>query len=185
MDDEDFFAVPVQEDVPPEIVVKKKRKRSGCGEDVGELKKKARLLTRCSQEWKSVSRYSAKRLEEYILEREYDNESNLHESIFGFVHKLMALVLDTVTRANGHVQQEIENDISLRQAIEQEGSSFAGYLTNKYKILALTGIDTFNGKKNQRAQEPQIIDITEHEHSEVAAIDVGEHVQTDGEQKEI
>jgi hypothetical protein len=128
------------------------RKRKATNHD--ELKKRARLHCKCPEQWKSVSRYNPKRLEEFVQERDFMNTQQLYDSIFGFTHRLLALVMDTAVKGDGHVQREIENDLSLRQAIEQEGSMFVSYLTNRFKIAALTAIDTFNGKQLEIKSRP-------------------------------
>ena len=48
------------------------------------------------------------------------------------------------------------SDITLRQSIEQEGGNFIQFLTNRYKIVALTCVDTFNGKQKEILLRPQI-----------------------------
>jgi len=49
------------------------------------------------------------------------------------------------------------SDITLRQSVEQEGGSFIQFLTNRYKIVALTCVDTFNGKQKEISLRPQIL----------------------------
>ena len=90
---------------------------------------------------------------------------NLHDSIFGFAHQLLGMVLDTISQADGHVRNEIESDISLRQSIEYEGSNFASLLSNRFKIVALACVDTFNGKQSQIKARPSgpIIEQEEEE----------------------
>ena len=100
-------------------------------------------------------------MEEFCNEAEFASQQQLYDSIFGFCHKLLGLVMDTVTNAGGHVQSEIEGDVSLRQAIEQEGSVFVQYLTRRYQIVALTCIDTYNGKRREIANRPHIEPIDE------------------------
>ena len=41
------------------------------------------------------------------------------------------------------------SDITLSLSIEQEGDNFIQFVTNRYKIVALTCVDTFNGKQKQ------------------------------------
>ncbi len=48
------------------------------------------------------------------------------------------------------------SDITLRQSIEQEGVNFIQFLTNRYKIVALTCVDTFNGKQKEISLRPHI-----------------------------
>ena len=41
------------------------------------------------------------------------------------------------------------SDITLPQSIEQEGGNFIQFVTNRYIIVALTYVDTFNGEQEQ------------------------------------
>ena len=63
---------------------------------------------------------------------------------------------DKLTADGGHVEEQIMSDITLRQSIEQEGGSFIQFLTNRYKIVALTCVDTFNGKQKEISLRPQM-----------------------------
>ena len=112
------------------------------------------MYCKCPEQWKAISRYSPKRLSEFINEREFDNQQQLYETIFSFAHRLFAMTMDKMSLGNGHVQTELESDVSLRQAIEQEGSILVQFLTNKWKIAALTSVDVFNGKRQQMLSEP-------------------------------
>ena len=47
------------------------------------------------------------------------------------------------------------SDITLPQSIEQEGGNFIQLVTNRYKIVALTCVDTFNGKQKEISLRPQ------------------------------
>ena len=46
------------------------------------------------------------------------------------------------------------SDITLPQSIEQEGGNFIQFVTNRYMIVALTCVDTFNGKQKQISLRP-------------------------------
>ena len=140
--------------VTPVVVSKKKRKRENDDGGLSDLKQKARLYCSCPQQWKSVSKYGLKRMEEFVQEKEFERQQQLFDNIFGFAHQFLALALDTVTKSNGFVQTEIENDLSLRQAIEAEGARFVQFLNNRWKLLALTSVDVFNGKRKQLLAEP-------------------------------
>ena len=101
-------------------------------------------------------------MREFIDEHEFNQQHSLHESVFGFVHDLWALCIDKMTRGDGFVQTEIKNDLSLRAAFEIEGQKFVQFMTNRYKIIALTAIDGFNGKKLQVDAQPIIIEINDN-----------------------
>ena len=95
-----------------------------------------------------------KRMEEFVNEKEFERQQEIYTSVFGFAHQLWALAADTMARGNGHVQRELESDMSLRLSIEDEGTQFVQFLSNRWKMIALTGVDVFNGKTNQRLTEP-------------------------------
>ena len=61
------------------------------------------------------------------------------------------------------MSEQIENDQSLRGAIQTEAGNFVSLLNNKVKLLALLATDTMTGKLNQNLREPQIVEITHHE----------------------
>ena len=48
------------------------------------------------------------------------------------------------------------SDITLPQSIEQEGGNFIQFVTNRYMIVALTCVDTFNGEQKQISVRPQM-----------------------------
>jgi hypothetical protein len=150
------------ESVPAQVTAEpsnKKRKRSLTKDD--ELRQKARFYCKCPEQWRSVSRYSEKRLTEFVQEKEFNDQQQLYDSIFTFALNVIASGLDIVTHGKGHVRTELENDVSLKQAIEQEGCKFIQFLNNKFKIVALIGIDTFNGKRQQMLIEPILETIEE------------------------
>ena len=151
---DDFFeTVDTKTDSEPKPVAGRKRK-AAIKEDQTDLKKRARLYCKCPEQWRAVSRYNPKRLEEFCMEQEFLNQKELYDSIFGFVHSMIGSAMDAVSGADGCVKHEIENDVSLRQAIEHEGSHFAQLLSNRFKIIALTLIDTYNGKQKEIKQRP-------------------------------
>ena len=93
------------------------------------------------------------------------------ESLFGFIHKVLAVVCDKITAGGGHVEEQIMSDITLRLSIEQEGGSFIQFLTNRYKIVALTCVDTFNGKQKEISLRPQILieeEVKNDDHSKTS-----------------
>lgn len=143
--------------VPPIVVTKgKKRKttQSTEKEATDELRKRARLHCKCPEQWKIISRYNQKRLEEFICESDYASQALLFNSLFGFTHKVIALILDVSSAGDGFVREQVEADVTLRACIEQEASCIVQYLTNRWKMLALCIVDIGNGKQNQWKEAP-------------------------------
>ena len=127
-----------------------------------------------------VSRYNPKRFGEFVEEQEFLKNRQLYDSIFGFAHRLIGLTMDTISAGDGHVQNEIESDISLRQALEFEGSQFVQYLSNKLKIFALISVDTFNGKQKEIALRPEVVEINEEPTDREDSKSVGTNDDVDG-----
>jgi len=156
----------------PEVVKKpKKRKHTELKKidtDTDDLKNRARFYCKNPDQWLIVKKYGKDRLEQFVSENDFNALKDLHESLFGFIHKILAVCCDKITASEGHVQEQILSDVTLRQSIELEGSNFIQYMTNRYKILALTCIDTFNGKQKQISLRPQILieeEVKNDEHS--------------------
>ena len=147
--------------VPPVAVTTKKRKRviADDGDDI--LRQKARLFAKTPEAWRSVSKYSAVRLKEYVEEHEHQQQQHLHETVFDFTHKMIGVILDKISKADGYVQREVESDITIRQCIEIEMQNWVTFLSNRYKALACLGIDVVNGKKRQSIEAPVIVEETD------------------------
>ena len=190
---EQFFSPTEKPDEEPGAKVTGKRKRDPTTkkEDHDQLKKRARLFCKFPEQWKAVSKYNPKRIEEFCIEQQYMSDQLLHDSIFGFVHTILAVVCDTIGSGDGHIKTEIENDMSLRQCIEKEGVNFTQFLSNRFKIASLTMIDCINGKRREistRPPEPVIEEInadTNREDPEsVGADDNVDHPRTDATEEE-
>ena len=131
--------------------------------DHDSLLKEARILCHDAAMWVQVKDLDPINLKTWIQDAQFAQQQALYDNMYGFVHKMLALVLDTVTKGGGHVAREIENDITLRRAIGEEAQKFAGMLTNRYQLIALTCLDTYNGKRQQRLALPP----TEEENEQI------------------
>jgi hypothetical protein len=141
-------------------VTNKKRKAEKQPAD-DYLRNKARFYCTCPEQWRSVSRYSAERLSQFVQENEFKEQQHLQNQVFDFIQRGLGYLIDKFSGANGFVSEQIENDQSLRSAIQQEAGNFVSLLNNKVKLLALLATDTMTGKLNQNLQEPQIVEITQ------------------------
>ena len=126
-----------------------------------DLRNKARYFCTCPEQWRSVSRYSAERLAQFVQENEFKEQQHLQNQVFDFVQRGLAYLADKFSGGGGYVQDQIENDQSLRSAIQAEGGNFVSLLNNKVKLFSLMAVDTMTGKMNQNLREPQIEDITQ------------------------
>ena len=80
---DDFFQTTPEID-PKQVTAGRKRKAATTTkENQTDLKKRARLYCKCPEQWRAVSRYNPKRLEEFCMEQEFMNQKELYDSIFG------------------------------------------------------------------------------------------------------
>ena len=121
---------------PVAVTTTNKRKRSIVEDGDDLLRQKARLFAKTPEAWRSVSKYSAVRLKEYIEEHEHNQTQHLYETVFDFTHKMVGVVLDKISKADGYVQREVESDITIRQCIEIEMQNWVTFLSNRYKAFA-------------------------------------------------
>lgn len=163
MDDEEknlasFFRrdSPIQGEEKTEKKSKHKRKRTEekVDEEIDGLRDRAKFLCTCAEEWKQVSKYNSKRLEEFVQERVYMQNKALSESVFDQIHALLALGLDKVSRGDGYVEEKVLANQNLRKSLEEEGQNFIFLLTNKIRILTLILLDVHSGKRTQRKNQP-------------------------------
>ena len=151
---EDFF----KEDKEPAQQVTKKRKLEKSPVD-DDLRKRAQLYSTCPEQWRSVSRYSKEKLAQFVEENQFREQQQLQNTVFSFVQRALASGLDMISRGNGFVREQVENDQSLHTAIAAEGVNFIALLNNKVKLLALLSADVMTGKLNQQLKSPQITEI--------------------------
>ena len=179
---DDFAEYKTTIPVPPAVAVTaKKRKRVISVDENNDLmKQKARLFAKTPEAWRSVSKYSAVRLKEYVEEHEHQQQQHLYETVFDFSHKMVSVVMDKISKGDGYVQNEIEADITIRQCIEMELQNWVQFLSNRYKALACLGIDVVNGKKRQSIETPTIIEETDG-NNEAIDIVVQPTVETNNE----
>ena len=140
-------------------------KPKGNDPELNELRKKAQGYCSCYEQWRIVSRYKKEKLVEFIEMKEFDSLKNIRENVFNTIHKGVGILFDKFFRADGYVQNHIENDISLRESIEQEGQQFIKFLSNRSRIAFLLTSDSIQGKmqqyKEKRDTQPPEISIIE------------------------
>jgi hypothetical protein len=152
----------------PEKPVKITGKKRKCENDRDELREKAKIMCRDSEEYSSVNKMSAKQLKSFVDQKEFDQCAALRGSVFDGIHKMYAFVADTITGGEGYVQAQMLSDQSLRESIEQEALPLFKYLNNKVRIALLTGNNVVQGKMKQKAESPviqEIFDVEENDNS--------------------
>ena len=125
--------------------------------ELNELRKKAQGYCSCYEQWRIVSRYKKEKLVEFIEMKEFDSLKNIRENVFNTIHKGVGILFDKFFRADGYVQNHIENDISLRESIEQEGQQFIKFLSNRSRIAFLLTSDSIQGKMQQYKEKRDTI----------------------------
>jgi hypothetical protein len=189
-------AVPVAVTKGP---TKKRKSPPQKNASTSDLKQRARMLCGSPEQWRSVSRYGETKLQEWVEDREYDKTSATQSSIFDFVHRSLAVVLDTLSSGDGYVENEILADLSLKASIIEEMYTLVQFMTNKYKLIALTAADTVNAKRRQwkETPTPQIIieeipcDVRDEDHignqghDDVVVADATEGSDTNGDQRQV
>ena len=183
-DIEQFFSHTKHDDNETQTVVakaKKQHKKRKAGDQSGEseqqqqakkeaeedtLRKRARFYVKSPEQWRVVSKYAPKRLEEFVQEKDFENKKEFQKSVMDGFHKVMATVIDTVAKGDGHVREQILADVSLRKAIEEEGADFVHYFSNKVKIVVLSIFDIVNGKREQSANGDREDSVTIEEEEE-------------------
>ena len=124
-------------------------------DSVEELRLTAKSHCHTPDEWHNVSTMSKSKLQKYIAEQEFNQNQNMKLTFFSVLHKIFAFAVDTVSRGNGHVQQQLLNDLPLQHAIEDEALPLLAYLNNRSKLLMLFAHDVIQGKMTQRSLEPE------------------------------
>jgi hypothetical protein len=142
----------------PIVVTKTTKKRKITQEKTSsdELKQKARMLCTSAEQWRSVSRYSVLRLDQWVQDKEFEQTTAFHENVFDFVHKSYAVILDKLSGGAGYVEDQLLCDLSLKAALVEECYKMVGFITNKYRILALTTADCTHAKRLQWKENPPV-----------------------------
>lgn len=149
------FVRPVPEDKESFVVpAKAKQKKKSKDEELEEMRKRAKSYCNSFEQWNSIRKYKKPRLVEWLEQKEFDIDNSLKNSVFSFVQEAYGFILDKISKGEGYVQQQICNDLTLRQALEDEGRNLLKYLSNKSKILVLTGADLYHGKQEQKLYTP-------------------------------
>ena len=135
-------------------------------EDNEEMKQKAKLYCKCTEQWKIISKYNPDKLKTWVEEKEFDQIKALHETIFSYATRVIGYGLDKMCKGDDYVDQEIQNDISLRESIEIECANWVQFLSNRFRIVTLLGVDIANGKLKQIKENKSTIVITEENGSD-------------------
>jgi hypothetical protein len=151
---------------PPIKITGKKRKME---DDKDELRQKAKILCRDSNEFSEVNKMSAKQLRSFVDQKEFDQSAALRGSVFDGIHRMYAFVADKLSGGEGFVQEQVLSDQSLRESIEQEALPLFQYLNNKVRIALLTGNNVVQGKIKQKAESPVVQEIFEVKENEESA----------------
>ena len=143
---------------PPVAVQAKKRKRAEPkqkNEELEQLRQEARVLSTCPEQWKTLSRYNHDKLQEWVLNERFRRDQLLYDTVYSFIQKSLAFLIDKASGGDGYVSEQILADITLGECIKNEAANFARFLTNRTKLATLLVVDTLNGKLEQRKNMPE------------------------------
>lgn len=118
-------------------------------------RRRARYFCSNPEQWRCVSRYNAQKMQDWIQDKEFEQQKKDQASILDGAVFCLGSVLDTVTAAEGHVKNQILSDESLKQAIREEGSEWVNFLNRKIKAAILIAVDVFYGKSDQLRSKPR------------------------------
>jgi uncharacterized Fe-S cluster-containing protein len=172
----DFMAEPVVEAAIHVTSQTKRKRHDDDGEDVSEMKKKAKFLCKCPEQWTSVNRMSKQRLKEWLSEQDYVTQTQLYGTVADFVHDIYAMMCDKLSRGDGYVESEIKGDLSLKDCIRHELGTIVSYLTNRWKLIALSTIDISNAKRRQLLDNP--MPIIEETNGDEPVMDQQNNIET-------
>ena len=105
--------------------------------DTDDLKNRARFYCKSPDQWIIVKTYNRDRLEQFVIEHDFNTQQNLYESLFGFIHKVLAVVCDKLTAGGGHVEEQILFFYYSTTTIDR--ARRRQLLTNRYVLILLTG----------------------------------------------
>ena len=98
------------------------------------------------REWRTVSKYKNIKLEEYLSDRTFMDSAQMCQNFSHVALETYAFILDKVVKGNGFVEQEINSDVTLKDAISREMIEIVTKITNRIQILILTSVNICNGK---------------------------------------
>lgn len=184
-DIENFFPQSNKSDQKEEKPKSSKRKHSDSKKDPKEdpedekeqIRKQCKFYCGSPAEWNIIRKYKFDRQKEYVEEKRFLEEKNLRETVFNATHNVFGVVLDYVTNGDGYVEKEIQNDLSLRHAIEEEFQNILYLFNNKIKILFLTTIDVWNAKRLQLRERPAKPSIVIEEEEPIQGINSNQREQ--------
>ncbi len=119
-------------------------------DEAQKLLERARFYCQTAEEWRVISQLSPAAVERFVEAKAFEGSQKVAQSVVKIAHYALAQFMDQLSRGNGFVAAEISSDMSLAESLHLELATFAQYLNNRIKILALVGVDVFHGKKRQR-----------------------------------
>ena len=131
--------------------VKKRKAPEEDDEETKQLRHKAKFYCKDKESWRVVSKYSKKKLEDFLQDQTYIDASQLIQDTSHFAMQAYAWSLDKLTRGEGFVDEEIRSDASLQKAIERELVYFAQFITNRMQVVMFSMSDVFNAHKKKKA----------------------------------
>jgi hypothetical protein len=116
---------------------------------IKELRDRAKPFCKTISDWRLVSHYSKPMLQQFIDDQEWISTSENYEQVGTMMTNAYGFILDKLAKGDGHIENEIKNDVSLRHAIHKELVDMLKTITNRFQIALFSFVDVLNGKKKQ------------------------------------
>jgi hypothetical protein len=136
---------------PPATKTPKKKRKKEEDDEVRELKQKAKYHCKDIKEWRVISKYNKEKLEQYLNDQSFLDAAQITQHIGTFATNLYGMLLDKMTKSDGFVEEEIKNDLTLKNAIQRELIDYVKHITNRFQIAIFSTVNVINGKKKQQA----------------------------------
>ena len=118
---------------------------------VVQLRERCRFYCKDIHQWRVVCKYNRAKLEEFLADNDFQTSAENSDNLTEVCAQMYAWFLDKVTKADGHVSEEVLADVSLHDCIHKELVDIMQFVTNRAKFLVYSLNDVFQGKKRQLA----------------------------------
>ena len=124
-DDVDMSAFLAEEKEPVVVTGKAPKKKKGRttpydrkgDPELQDMRAQAKSLCNSYEQYRSVSRYKKERLRDWLEQKQFDSDAQLHETVFSFAHQAYAFAVDFMTKGGGHVKNQLSNDLTQVKAV--------------------------------------------------------------------
>lgn len=141
-------------------VTKKRRRDEDDEEQKRALLHQARGICSDAQEFQTVRKYKVSKLKDWVEMRQFERDRAVGQGMVGRGVQVLGHVIDKVTRGEGYVVAEIQQDEALLECVQSELGDFIKYLNNRIRLCFLLVNDIAAGlAKKPRDKESPIIEL--------------------------